>query len=167
MHRAIPVGFLFSTMSILAFPVQSQAQASPAGAWTATGWIVGGKKIDHPQRGLLVFTRQHYSIMFVSDDKERAHYAGDNMTDAEKLAAYNSITANSGRYTVSGDKVTIKAYMAKDPNYMGEWVAGCATGPCPNDVVLTFKIVGSTMTVTWPQDFGGFGGLVGTFSRVE
>ncbi len=167
MRSATSIGVLFAAVGTLTLPGQSHAQASLQGAWSATGWTRGGQPVATPQRGLLVFTRQHYSIMFVSDDKERAHYTGDNMTDAEKLAAYNSITANSGSYAVSGDKVTIKAYMAKDPNYMGEWVAGCATGPCPNDVVLTFKIVGSTMTVTWPQDFGGFGGLVGTFRRVE
>jgi hypothetical protein len=43
------------------------------------------------------------------------------MTDAETVVAYNSITANSGTYRLNGDSLTVTAYMANDPNFMGDW----------------------------------------------
>jgi len=142
---------------------QVEAQTTFQGAWIATAWEVNGQAVSTPQRGLLVFSKNHYSIMYVNAAQERARYTGGSMTDAEKLAAYDSFTANAGIYSVSGDTITTKAYMAKDPNYMGRWTGDCPTGPCPNEINLAFAIDGTTLKVTWPAR----NGIVGTFRRVE
>jgi hypothetical protein len=106
-------------------------------------------------------------MMFVSSPNGRPRYTGDSLTDSEKLAAYDSFVANAGIYSVSGNTIVTKAYMAKDPNYMGQWADGCATGKCPNETSLSFQMEGADLRVTWPANFGGGSGLVGTFRRVE
>lgn len=142
--------------------------AALRGAWVATGWQINGTPVATPQRGLLVFTGSHYSMMFVPGVDARPGYDGESLTDAEKLAAYDSFVANSGRYRVSGDTLVTSAYMAKDPNYMNAWARGCSTGPCPNDVALTFRVAGDTLWVSWPASFGGSGNQrTGEFRRVE
>lgn len=132
------------------------------GAWIATAWESGGQAITPPQRGLLVFTEHHYSIMFVVGNAPRARYEGESLTDAEKLVAYDSFVANSGRYRISGNTLTTMAYMAKDPNYMGDWEGTCASdGACKNAVELTIRVDGDVLQVQWSS------GLKGTFRRVE
>ena len=103
-------------------------------------WIVTSESGDH-QRGLVIFTERNYSMMFVSSDEARAEYSGETITDAETIKAYNSFTANSGRYTLDGDKLTFEAYMAKNPNYMAGWPE--------NDRTITIKVDGDRLTWTW------------------
>ena len=166
MRRPIATTVVLASLFTLAATDSATAQTSLEGAWIATGWASDGKAISTPQRGLLIFTKANYSIMFVTGAEARPGYTG-TLTDPEKLAAYDSFVANSGRYTVVGNSITTAVYMAKDPNFMAQWGPGCATGACPNDTVLQFKIEGSTLTVTWPQGFGASQSLVGTFRRVE
>ncbi|MFV1986219.1 MAG: hypothetical protein ACC682_03005 [Gemmatimonadota bacterium] len=47
-------------------------------------------------------------------------------------AAYASFIANTGRYVVEGDQIKTRAYVAKDPNYMGDWP--------DNESTYTFRI---------------------------
>ncbi len=129
------------------------------GSWVSTGWEYDGSAVSEPQRGLLVFTGNHYSMMFVLGNEPRPRYAGEALTDAETIAAYRSFVANSGRYSVSGNEVTTQAYMAKDPNYMDDWES--------NDVTLSFRMDGDTLHLAWPEDFGVGARLSGTFRRVE
>lgn len=119
--------------------VSAQESSSVQGAWIFTS------EDDSHQRGLLIFTEENYSMMFVMGDEPRAEYdADEGMTDEETLAAYQSFVANSGRYTIEGDQVTMEAYMAKDPNYMAGWGE--------NAMTLTITVDGAMMTWT-----GGFG----------
>jgi hypothetical protein len=135
----------------------ASAQDSPlVGAWITTAWEGSG---DAPQRGLLVFTETNYSMMFVPPGATRETWETDIPTDTEVIAAFNSLVANSGRYTWSGQEFTTEAYVALNPNYMAEWGE--------NHVTYGFRVDGDTLTVTWPSDFGaGAGGAVGTFRRV-
>lgn len=104
------------------------------GSWEFRTGSSGG------QRGLLIFTETHYSMMFVRDTVPRARYPDDRrMTDAETVVAYNSITANSGRYSLVGDSLTVTAYMANDPNYMNDWP----------DSEMTFAVHVAGDTLTW------------------
>ncbi len=128
------------------------------GAWVVTSWELEGDAITEPQPGLIVFTGTHYSIMYVNDGEPRARYAGEQMMDAEVLEAYGTFTANSGRYEVSGNELTTRAYVAKDPNYMGDWPENANT--------YTFRIEGETLRLAWPGDWPG-GTRVGMLRRVE
>jgi len=131
------------TMDCLAPPAKVAAQSSPGikGTWEFTG--------DHAgrQRGLLIFTETHYSMMFVRGTSPRATYPESRtITDEEAIAAYRSITANSGTYTLKGDQLTVKAYMANDPNYMGSWPS--------NDETFFVHVNGNTMTWAKPGLIG-------------
>lgn len=109
----VVVHLLFAGYAVEASAQQTQ---NIVGSWEFTTGATGG------QRGLLIFTDTHYSMMFVRGTAPRARYPDDRrMTDAETVVAYNSITANSGTYRLNGDSLTVTAYMANDPNFMGDW----------------------------------------------
>jgi hypothetical protein len=130
----------------------AQGSSELAGAWIVTSWTMPDGEVDSdPQRGLFMFTQSgNYSMMYVNSDEERARIEGEEGgTDAEKVIAYDTFTANSGRYRVSGNTLTYEAYMAKDPNYMA------AFGPdSANGVELEFSIAEGTLTLTWPNGGG-------------
>ncbi|MCJ7754904.1 MAG: lipocalin-like domain-containing protein [Thermoanaerobaculales bacterium] len=171
MRRLFPAVLLLAFLSLTTVAWRSASSPESGdelkGAWIATGWKYAGVEVATPQRGLLVFTDDHYSIMFVDSSDPRPQYTGDNMTDAEIQTAYKTFVANSGRYAASGDVLTTKAYVAKDPNYMAGWEDGCVNGPCKNEVAMTFKITGDDLQLTWPGQKDGVPQLVGTFHRVE
>ena len=92
-------------------------------------------------------------MMFVATAEPRAEYSTETITDPARIVAYESFTANSGRYTLDGDKLTFEAYMAKDPNYMAGWPE--------NDRTITIKVDGDRLTWTWED------GRTMTFRRPE
>ncbi len=134
------------------------ASANPLeGAWIATSWTdAEGNVQEEPQPAMYVFTPTHYSVMFASGSDQRATYEGDDMTDAEKLGAYDTIVANSGRYEIEGNTLKTRAYVAKDPNYMGDWPE--------NEVNYEFERDDDTLTIK-NLVFGD--GTTGTFRQVE
>jgi len=91
------------------------------GAWIVSSWEnLSGEAIADPQPGLFIFTSTNYSIMYVNTADERPQYDDDaGQTDEETLAAYESLTANSGGYEIDGNVFTTYAYVAKDNNFMG------------------------------------------------
>jgi hypothetical protein len=90
-----------------------------------------------------------YSMMYVNTEEERAGYDPETATDAEKVAAYDSFVANSGRYRVDGNSLTYEAFMAKYPNYMAAF-----GGDDSNGVTLEFAIADEILTLTWPNGRG-------------
>ncbi len=128
--------------------------AALQGAWVLTSVSdTSGNVNSEPQPGLFVFTGTHYSMMFVNRAEPREQFAANPATDAERVAAFNSVTANSGRYEVNGDEITYRAYLAKNPNYMGGWPE--------NESTVAFRIEGDTLHWTWSD------GEVFTLRRVE
>jgi hypothetical protein len=127
------------------------------GAWTVTSWEVEGESVTAPQPGLILFTETHYTMMYVNGAQPRPRYAGEQMTDAEMMAAYTTFTANSGRYEVNGNELTTRAYVAKSPNYMADWPENAET--------YTFRLEGETLHLQWPSDWGEK--RSGTFTKVE
>ena len=92
------------------------------GAWIVTSSTDGdGNTNDDPQPALYVFTTTHYSVMIALGEESRSRYEGDDLADGEKVGAYDTFIANSGRYEVDGNTLKTRAYVAKDPNYMGNW----------------------------------------------
>lgn len=134
------------------------ASANPVeGAWIVTSWAdAEGNVQEEPQPAMYVFTPTHYSVMFATGSDQRATYEGDDMSDAEKLGAYDTFVANSGRYEIEGNMLKTRAYVAKDPNYMGEWPE--------NEVNYEFERDGDTLTLK-NLVFGD--GATGTFRQVE
>jgi hypothetical protein len=141
--------------------VQAQGSSELAGGWVVRSWTdADGTVNESPQRGLFIFTATgHYSMMYVPGDQPRPRYEGETQTDAETLAAYASFVANSGRYAVAGNRITYEAYVAKDPNYMGDWNAAEA-GNAQN---MTFSITDGTLALEWTDGFNV--GAKATLSR--
>ena len=167
MRTVFPISYslaLALAATAAAAPLTAQEGSELAGTWIVSSWTApNGEVNSEPQRGLFVFawTRDDggsYSIMYVLGSETRARYTGENLTDSEKLTAYDSFVANSGRYTRSGSEVTTEAYVTLDPNYMANWGE--------NQVTYTFRIEGETLYLTWPEGFGGREALIGTFRKV-
>ena len=125
--------------------VLAQGTPSIQGAWRVTEVTVtgaGASTNKSPQPSLYLFTKQHYSIMFVRGSAPRKDFAEaanpGKLTDVEKLArfeSYDPFTANSGTYQISGNTLTTHPEVAKRPAVMG------STG------TVEFKIEGNTLTL--------------------
>jgi hypothetical protein len=112
-----------------AYAVAPTYQVSPArnlqGAWkiveVATRSAGGNWAISTPPYlSIYIFTSKHYSYMFAPGTGPRRRFVGDpnQPTDAEKVAAYDSIVAGSGTYDVTGSTLTLNAILHKNPNEM-------------------------------------------------
>ncbi|MBB6095827.1 hypothetical protein HNQ60_004718 [Povalibacter uvarum] len=75
-----------------------------------------------PYLSQYIFTEKHYSYLYVPGPNPRKRFAGDpnKPTDAEKVEAYNSLVAATGTYSLSGQTLTLRALVHKNPNEMGE-----------------------------------------------
>jgi ketosteroid isomerase-like protein len=136
-------------------PLPSAASTPLEGAWVVTSRTdPEGNTNDEPAPALYVFTGNHYSVMFARG--ERPRNAGEEMTDEERIAAYESFTANSGRYEIDGNALKTRAFVAKSPNYMGDWP--------DNEQTFEFETDGETLTLT---SLGFGAGTVTTFRQVE
>jgi uncharacterized protein (TIGR02246 family) len=122
-------------------PLPGGAAAAPLeGAWIVTSSTdADGNTNDDPQPALYIFTPTHYSIMIALGDEPRAGYEGDDMTDAEKSSAYDTLVANAGRYEIEGNVLKTRAYVAKDTNYMGGWPE--------NEATYEFELDGDSLTI--------------------
>lgn len=126
--------------SELPLPGAAAAATPLEGAWLVESWTdADGNTNDDPQPALYIFTPTHYSIMIAQGDEPRAGYEGDDMSDAEKLGAYDTLIANAGRYEIDGNVLKTRAYVAKDPNYMGGWPE--------NEATYEFELVGGNLTI--------------------
>lgn len=138
------------------------AQGSPEldGGWVIASWQTADGQVDSmPQRGLFLFTESgHYSVMYVAGDQPRAQWSGATMTDAEKMAAYDSFIANAGRYSVQGTEITYEAYLAKNPNYMANF--GTQAG---NAARIGFSVQGDLLTLRFLS--GNNAGQIATLRR--
>jgi hypothetical protein len=119
---------------------QGAAKQSIEGVWKVSEIVVtgaGASAISSPQPGLFIFTRGHYSIMYVPGNKTRALKRAEAATTDEKVAAFDSFLANSGTYELAASTLTIRPIVARDPNYM---VGGFNK--------YQFRIEGKTLTLT-------------------
>ncbi len=143
----------------LAGSVEAQ-ESSIVGGWIVTSWETpDGEVNSEPPRGLFMFTASgQYSIMYTLGDQPRAEWSGDTMTDADKITAYDSFVANSGRYVVEGNQITYEAYMAKNVQYMNGF------GPeGENASTMTFTIENGVLTLRFTT--GNAEGQTATFRR--
>jgi hypothetical protein len=94
-----------------AWKIIEQSTRSPGG-----NWIAG----TPAYLSVYIFTSRHYSYMFAPGAGPRRLFSGDpnRPTDAEKVAAYDSIVAGSGTYVFAGATLTLNAILHKNPNEM-------------------------------------------------
>jgi hypothetical protein len=124
MRRIAPfVSLAIVTAALAWLPLAASAQSYED---LAGGWIVSsrtsadGEADDSPGRGLYLFTATgQYSMMNVGVD-ERPDLPED-FSPEELRTAWDSFSANSGRYRIRGDQLTYEAWVAKWPGYMNAW----------------------------------------------
>jgi hypothetical protein len=101
-----------------------------------------------PQPGLYIFTARHYSIVTVNTRQPRPTLPEDlsNVTAAQLLAVFGrSFTAQSGTYELAGEKLTLRALVAKSPALMAAGAFNTAS----------FKLDGKTLTITQESNQAG------------
>ena len=111
---------------------------------------------DPAQPGLLLFAGDHYSYTLVTrprPDMPRGLAAAEDL-----LAVWNPFTANAGTFEISGDTMTRRPLVAKNPNAMGPgiyneytfrmtadtlWITtvGTETGPARNPTTVRYERV--------------------------
>ena len=119
---------------------QGTAKQSIEGVWKVSEIVVtgsGASTISSPQPGLFIFTKGHYSLMYVPGNAPRALKKAETATTDEKVAAFDSFLANAGTYERAGSTLTIRPSVARDPNYV---VGGFNK--------YQFRIDGNTLTLT-------------------
>ena len=105
---------------------QSSTKKTIEGAWKVTEIVVTGtdaSNVANPQPGLIIFARKHYSVMWVPGNQPRSLFKGEDPTNEEKIAAYDSFVANSGTYEVAGTTLTLHPMVARSPNFMAGGVS--------------------------------------------
>ena len=105
---------------------QSSTKKPIEGAWKVTEIVVTGanaSNVPNPQPGLIIFAQKHYSAMWVPGNQPRSLFKGEDPTDQEKIAAYDSFVANSGTYEVAGTTLTLHPMVARSPNFMAGGVS--------------------------------------------
>ena len=91
------------------------------GAWQVVAVEVTGNGAtvhNQPQPSLVLFSGEYYSWSRVTTTSPRALFVAEAPTDAERIAAYDAVLFNSGKYTVSDSTLTVWPVVAKNPNYM-------------------------------------------------
>ena len=134
---------LCSTVMLAVIGVNAAARSEPTvltGAWRVTEIRPDGpdpSTITSPQPGLLLFTGNHYSMLYINGDKPRPPVPRD-ATAAEVWAFVTPFVANSGTYEIKGGTLTMRPIVAKDPGVMA---AGAVLS-------YTVRLDGNTLTLT-------------------
>ena len=134
----------FLSIVLLTATAHAQFKATPlTGTWSVTEIKTTGpnaRVISHPQPGLLIFTGNHYSLMIIESDQPRAMVQEPQQkkpTADELLEAWGPFTAAAGTYEISGNILTTRPTVAKNPQVMA-----------PGNVQLnTFKIEKNTLAL--------------------
>jgi hypothetical protein len=135
---------------------QSSAQ-SIVGVWSIASFV--RKEVETGQtsfplgekpRGYRMHTQGgHVSYLFAAADRKPPT---GNMTDADRVQFYNTVTAAAGTYKIDGDKVLFHVDEATSPGFVGQ------------NATYTFKIEGRTLSMA--TTIGKFE-FVSTYERVE
>jgi hypothetical protein len=150
---------LATSLPTVAAYAQSKAPVL-VGAWRLTELKRTGPKAETLKNptGLLIFTGKHWSRMYVDSDQPRTQIRDlEKAAAAEIVASWGSFVAASGTYEVSGNTLTSRALIAKNPNVM-------ASG---NFAVFTFRIEGNTLTMTDVRSAAGAVANPRTFTYVR
>ena len=146
-NKTAEVLFLSALAALFAMiPVGAWAEESAkalVGTWKLTGWtlrVVGTTEDKDPfgpnPKGRLVLTSEGYWIVMITGANRRPA-----KTEEDKLALFDSVLAYSGKYTVEGDKITVRVDMSANEVFTG-----------PSQVQTRFfTLDGDKLTVRTPE----------------
>jgi len=115
--KGLTILVLFTT----AISAQNSTKKPIEGVWKVTEIVVTGAdaaNVATPQPGLIIFARKHYSVIWIPGNQPRSLFKGEDPTNEEKIAAYDSFVANSGTYEVAGETLTLHPVVSRSPNFM-------------------------------------------------
>jgi len=167
MRRFVLVA-LALTVFVACEPAAEEETNPLLGAWQVTEMTTTSPDssftISNPQPGLYLFTEGHYSMMYVPTGEPRPLDEGDvpmlgalAPTDAEMIASWETIIANSGSYTTDGSTLTTRPMVAKSANLMA------AGGP----LTMTFQVMGDMLHVTFAAPWSPETELRTTLTRIR
>jgi len=138
MKKLLIVFACITALAVLFNVPSASAQGKLEGTWKYVEFIPSGPDAKPiPLEGVLIFTKSHFSMIFVLGDKPRAELPQKGATDAQKVAAWTPLSAGAGPYEVKGNTYTARSLVAKNP------------GGSPDDwVTVEFKIEGNTLITT-------------------
>lgn len=113
---------LLSALTLACGAPQKTPGAALDGAWQVIAVEVTGNGATahkQPQPSLVLFSGEYYSWSRVTTTSPRALFVAETPTDAERIAAYDSVLFNAGKYAVSDSILTVWPVVARSPNYMG------------------------------------------------
>lgn len=130
-------------VATFAVSAKAQTRSGIEGVWklgevTTTGENAATKQATQPS--MYLFTKKHYSIIYVRGDAPRAEIADAKTATADDLRKVfvDDFIANAGTYEMKGGKLTLRPVVAKAPGFMKPG----------NYVTYAFKVDGNTMTIT-------------------
>ena len=143
MKRVVFVILLLMTLK--AVEIEGQVQ----GAWRPDQVVFNdpnARTIESPQPGIILFGETHYARVEVTSEEPRPASVDYLTASADELrAVWSPLNANAGTYEVSGDLLTVRPLVAKNPQVM-------APG---NYVVYTFRIQADTLWFTGQRNAAG------------
>lgn len=120
MRMSLIALFVTLVLSVSAF---GQSKSGVEGVWslteiTSTGPNGSTKQMSQPS--MYLFSKKHYSIIYVSSTDPRPEIPDSSTATAEQLrnVFVNSFIANAGTYELKGGKLTMWPMVAKSPGYM-------------------------------------------------
>ncbi len=139
MTRMLSAVLLAATLSA-ELSAQGASRGPLEGAWKVAEIVVTGadeSNTANPQPGLFVFTRRHYSAMWVPGNQPRTLFKAADPANEEKISAFDSFVGNTGTYELAGTTLTIRPMVARYPN-------------CMNGAFMTyqFRVDSNTLTLT-------------------
>jgi len=145
MRDAVRLGIVLLLASV------ANAQLKPTlltGTWSLTEVKTTGSKgrtISNAP-GLLLFTGNHYSRLYIASDQPRKPLEDQSKaTAAELLAVWGPVVVSSGTYEISGSTVTLRPIVAKNPEVMAPGAIG----------VYSFKVEGDKLSMTEVRNVNG------------
>jgi len=100
----------------------ARAQESIEGVWRVSriDRDVDNTSNSDPDPGLVIFTGQHYSIVWTPESNSTNSFAQRWVpTDEEKLKRYGEIVVNTGRYEIDGDQIRVRPIVSRVPEFIG------------------------------------------------
>lgn len=139
-------------LSILDITAQAGAdRQSIQGVWRVTEIRTSGSAAStnaKPQPGLFIFTERHYATIRVTASKPRPDLGEPAKASATQLLAVwgnEGFVANAGTYDVSGDTLTTRPLVAKNPDVMRDGYS----------ITYAMTLKGNSLVLTETRDSDG------------
>ena len=148
MKYALGFSICLASLAILATAPYASAQSKLEGAWKIPKIVASNAdelKDINVRSGLIIFTKRHYSMMYIACESPRADLP-PKATDTQLAVAWRPFIANSGTYEINRTRFTIHPLLAKDPKTMKSG----------NYMIFEFELTGNRLRIKSKENSLGF-----------